>query len=363
MLNTRIVQIVKSLNLPKGEYAIFGSALLEVYGLRDSGDIDFIVTKKLFDELKKTEDWEEFRYSNGDLALKYRGANKDIDVAFYDCQAMPGCDEKGIRAMIKRAENIGGAMFVSLDDILTWKKNFVREKDLVDVKLIEKFMKVQQQKTEILEKVEQKVKEMNDADAAHDHWHVVRVKNLAQKICVAENSDEFRVSMIALLHDVFDWKLNPVEDEEKALRELLDDLGVSKFIGEADLKSIAYDASHISFKGGANRGAKLSLEGQIAQDADRLDGIGAMGMARTFAYGGAKNREIYNPDDGVNPDISPEEYQNLDRKSHSIQHFYEKLLKLKDLMNTKTGREMAQHRHEFMEKFLDEFYAEWEGER
>jgi uncharacterized protein len=136
---------------------------------------------------------------------------------------------------------------------------------------------------------------------------------------------------------------------------------VLKEISEKEAKIITHDAANLSFKGGGNH-AKLSLEGQIAQDADRLDAIGAMGIARTFAYSGAKNREMYNPDEAVR-EISAEEYQNLDRKSHTIQHFYEKLLKLKDLMNTETAKKMAEHRHEFMERYLDEFYAEWEGKK
>jgi uncharacterized protein len=217
-------------------------------------------------------------------------------------------------------------------------------------------------KAEILEKVEANVRKLfTGNDAAHDWWHVFRVRNLAKKIAEQENADEFRTLMIALLHDVFDWKLNPVDDEEAELAKLLETFGVAKYIDETDLKSITHDAAHLSFKGGGNR-AKLSLEGQIAQDADRLDAIGAVGIARAFAYGGAKNRELYNPDDEIR-DISPEEYQNPNRQSHTIQHFYEKLLKLKDLMNTATARKMAAHRHEIMAQFLDEFYAEWEGEK
>ena len=212
----------------------------------------------------------------------------------------------------------------------------------------------------ILRLVEDRVKETSHTEAAHDWWHIFRVNNLSKKICAAEKADEFRVSMIALLHDVFDWKINPVDNEKKAIEKYLSDIGVSKFIIEKDLKIIAHDSVNISFKGGGSR-ATLSLDGQVAQDADRLDALGAIGIARAFTYGGAKNREIYCPDTEIMCDVSPEEYQNPNRKMHTIQHFYEKLLKLKSLMNTETGHKMAEHRHKVMEKFLDEFYKEWEG--
>ena len=140
--NRRIIDIVKALNLPRGEYAVFGSALMEIYGLRDSGDVDFIVTRKLFDELLTTESWKKFQYPNGDWALKFvGGGERGIDVAFHDCAEMPSCDEKSIRAMISRAVEIDGVMFTSWDDILSWKKNYARPKDLKDVELIEEFLK------------------------------------------------------------------------------------------------------------------------------------------------------------------------------------------------------------------------------
>ena len=215
---------------------------------------------------------------------------------------------------------------------------------------------------EIIRKVHDYIKENSHNDTAHDWWHIHRVYELSQKICKKEKGDIFIVSMIALLHDVFDWKINPVENEESVLREFLSDIGVKEFISETNLKIIVHDATNISFKGGGCC-SQLSLAGQIAQDADRLDAIGAIGIARVFTYGGKINREIYNPESNINANILPEEYQNLNRKSHTIGHFYEKLLKLKELINTETGKKMADRRHKFMEKYLDEFYKEWEGKK
>jgi len=137
--NRKIIEIVKKLDLLEGEYAVFGSALLDVLGLRESGDVDLILTKKLFEELARREDWEKFTYeNNGDEALKYQG--DFVDVAFYYCNYFPGCDEAGILGMIKDAAIIEGVNFVSLEDTLKWKRAAGREKDLRDVGMIEGYL-------------------------------------------------------------------------------------------------------------------------------------------------------------------------------------------------------------------------------
>jgi hypothetical protein len=141
VVNRRIIDAVKTLGLPEGEYAVFGSALLEVYGIRDSSDIDFIVTKELYNQLASTPDWKPFKYENGDQALKYQG--KNFDVAFYECKWLPGCTESGVKDFISRATDLDGVSFVSLEDTLKWKSALARPKDLKDIELIKNYQKVE----------------------------------------------------------------------------------------------------------------------------------------------------------------------------------------------------------------------------
>ena len=193
--------------------------------------------------------------------------------------------------------------------------------------------------------------------SGHDWWHIVRVRNLAARIAQAEGGNHFICQMAALLHDLADEKV--AGSEAAGLREvknLLETLELSK----EQVAEIMEIVSGISYKGGHNHRA-LSLEGQIVQDADRLDALGAIGIARTMAYSGNKNRIIHDPTLPVREQMSLEEYRA--QKGSAITHFYEKLLKLKDLMNTQTARKIAQGRHEFLEIYLKQFYAEWDGER
>jgi uncharacterized protein len=165
------------------------------------------------------------------------------------------------------------------------------------------------------------------------------------------------IEMASLLHDIPDEKLNEsvVKGEEK-LNSFLHALELP----EKEKQHIKGIIATISFKGG--NGAPLtSMEAKIVQDADRLDAIGAIGIARAFAYGGKKGQSIFNPDLKVREEISLKEYRN--GKSTSIHHFYEKLLKLKDLLNTDTARQMAESRHQMMETFLEQFYLEWNGQQ
>lgn len=199
--------------------------------------------------------------------------------------------------------------------------------------------------------------ELAGAEGGHDWWHIHRVWKLADTIAQAESTDRFVVQVGALLHDIADSKFHGGDEEigpQKA-REFLQSIHVE----EAIIDHIEQIVANISFKVGRENQVFHSLELDVIQDADRLDAIGAIGIARAFNYGGFKNREMYNPDILPRPDMSREAYRK--NNSPTLNHFYEKLLKLKDLMNTKTGKKLALKRHAFMKQFLEEFYEEWEG--
>jgi uncharacterized protein len=189
----------------------------------------------------------------------------------------------------------------------------------------------------------------------HDWFHVQRVWKTTKYLAKKEGADVFVAELAALLHDIADWKFNGGDETEGARvsRAWLESLGVEEDI----IKKVTSIVEHSSYKG--KQGKKLeTLEGLVMQDADRLDAIGAVGIARVFAYGGSLAREIYNPAIAPIDFTNAEQYKN--NTSTPINHFYEKLLLLKDLMNTATGRKLAQEKHAFMEKYLLEFYKEWE---
>ena len=212
--------------------------------------------------------------------------------------------------------------------------------------------------TEVSATVRDHVRSVSLGEATgHDWWHVSRVAALAARICEAEGGDPLRVELTALLHDVFDEKFYD-GDAGTALSDLIDELGVCAVFSPGVWDGIISDILHLGFQGGFDQ-TPLSLEGRIVQDADRLDAIGAIGIARAFAYGGAKGRELYNPEEGIVAVATAEAYRSGSR--HTINHFYEKLLLLRDRMNTDTAREIAERRHRFMEAYLAEFYREWEG--
>lgn len=197
-----------------------------------------------------------------------------------------------------------------------------------------------------------------NAEGGHDWWHIQRVWQLSRTIATVEKASLFVVELGALLHDIADSKFHDGNEDlgaQKA-REFLSALKVD----EATIEHVVQIIDNISFKGGKEAQKFKSIELDIVQDADRLDAIGAIGIARTFNYGGFKNRELYNPDIKPNLQMTKEEYKNS--TAPTINHFYEKLLLLKDRMNTETGRNMAEYRHLFMEAFLEEFYREWSGE-
>lgn len=190
-----------------------------------------------------------------------------------------------------------------------------------------------------------------DDFSGHDWWHVSRVYRLSKFIAEKENANMFLVSMAALLHDVDDWKLN--KHESFRAKEWLIQCDLDKKIQNEILKII----SEVSFRGSGEVIIPSTIEGKIVQDADRLDALGAIGIARTFAYGGANKREIYNPEQAPEIHKTFDEYKS--KQSHTINHFYEKLLLLKDLMNTETAKKLAIKRHQIMVSFLDDFNAEW----
>ncbi|MGT2929020.1 HD domain-containing protein [Streptococcus dentasini] len=212
-------------------------------------------------------------------------------------------------------------------------------------------------KKKILASTRRFVKDTLAGEASgHDWWHIARVTKTALTIARAEGANLFICEMAALLHDMADSKLF---DEDKALDEVENFL-TEQGLSQAQITEITSIMTGISYKGGHNS-AELSLEGKVVQDADRLDAIGAIGIARTFVYSGNKGRLIHDPNMKPRENLSLEDYRK--GKDTAIMHFYEKLLKLKNLMNTTEGTRLAQGRHEFMETYLQQFYAEWEGER
>ena len=207
----------------------------------------------------------------------------------------------------------------------------------------------------IIEKTKEFVKnKLYGEGSGHDWFHIERVYNLSRFLSNEEKADNFIVEMTALLHDIDDWKFsNGTKTNTTITEEFLNSVNVDK----ESINKIITIIKTMSFKGGVVNSTQNTIEGMIVQDADRLDAIGAIGIARTFAYGGSKNRPIYDPNIAPINFTSLEEVKNAE--NHTINHFYEKLLKLKDLMNTDSAKIIAEKRHKFMEDFLKEFYSEW----
>ncbi|SNB10514.1 putative hydrolase [Flavobacterium psychrophilum] len=219
-------------------------------------------------------------------------------------------------------------------------------------------------KTEIMKNLINKTilfvkQKLENAEGGHDWFHIERVYKNAILIASAEKCNEMVVKLGALLHDIADSKFYNGDETvgPKMAREFLEAENVSEEIINHVIKII----ENISFKGGNFNKNFASKELEIVQDADRLDAIGAIGIARTFNYGGFKNRQLYNPEIVPNLSMNKEEYKNS--QSPTLNHFYEKLLLLKDKMNTETGKKIAQERHHYMETFLEQFHFEWNGER
>ena len=193
--------------------------------------------------------------------------------------------------------------------------------------------------------------------SGHDWWHVYRVWKNAIQIARQEQVDMFVVELAALLHDIADWKFNDGNEDigPQLAREWLESIAADEKV----ILHVCQIIQDISFKGIGVKSEMKTLEGKVVQDADRLDAIGAIGIGRAFAYGGSKGREMYNPDIKPEKHDSFEEYKNS--KGTSINHFYEKLLLLKGLMNTEAGKKKAEKRHAITVDFLQEFLLEWEG--
>jgi uncharacterized protein len=210
----------------------------------------------------------------------------------------------------------------------------------------------------IIKKTIQFVKEtLADAEAGHDWFHIERVYKTALTINAQEKGDELIVALAALLHDIADPKFNDGDEEigPRIAGEFLESINVDPSIIE-HVKQIIIN---LSYKASLGIVTFHSKELDIVQDADRLDAIGAIGIARAFTYGGYKNRVLYDPEIKPNMSMSKEEYKNS--TGPTINHFYEKLFLLKDLMKTPAGKNIAQKRHNFMQEYLDQFYDEWAG--
>ena len=201
--------------------------------------------------------------------------------------------------------------------------------------------------------------ELSSAEGGHDWFHIERVYKNALLISKTETVDELIVGLATLLHDIADSKFHNGDESigPNKASEFLSEMNVDERI----IRQVVEIISEMSFKNSiGEKTRERSLEFQVVQDADRLDAIGAIGIARCFNYGGFKNRKLYDPEIAPNLNMTKEEYKKSD--APTINHFYEKLLLLKDKMNTKTGKQIAEERHSFMEGYLKQFYAEWNGE-
>ena len=208
----------------------------------------------------------------------------------------------------------------------------------------------------IIRETEKYIKSHFQHDSSgHDWWHIYRVRNLALHLSRKEGGNRFDIEMAALLHDLDDWKIN-ADNKEPRTKVWLEKQGISTEIARKIIQII----DEVSFKGAGVETPVSTLEAMVVQDADRLDAMGAIGIARTFAYGGNKGRLLYDPA------VSPELHESFDSykktSAPTINHFYEKLLLLKDRLNTETAKKIAAGRHRFMETYLERFFKEWEGE-
>ncbi len=192
----------------------------------------------------------------------------------------------------------------------------------------------------------------------HDWWHVDRVRRTARRIAIEEGADPDLSELAALLHDVADWKFHDGDDTAgpRAARDWLQSLQAPAEV----IDHVCTIIAEVSFKGAGVKTEMSSLTGRCVQDADRLDAIGAIGVARAFAFGGAFGRAMYDPEHP--PELHADFAAYKSKGGPTINHFYEKLLLLKDRMQTPTGKRLAEERHRFLEKFLDQFYREWNAD-
>ena len=204
---------------------------------------------------------------------------------------------------------------------------------------------------------EKYIKQYFEKDSSgHDWWHIYRVRKIALVISEKEGGDKFIIEMAALLHDLDDWKISDDESLAKTVKWLY-----SLNVPEHYIQQIVDIIKQVSYKGLGVETPANNIEAKIVQDADRLDALGAIGIARTFAYGGSKGRLIYDPDIPPIMHNNFESYKN--NSAPTINHFYEKLLHLKNRMQTKTGKNMAEDRHKYLENYLHQFYSEWDAKK
>ena len=209
----------------------------------------------------------------------------------------------------------------------------------------------------LVDQVKKSIISQFEGDATgHDWHHISRVLNISRFIQSQEGGNLEVIELAALLHDISDHKFNggKLDEGGKIAHDLLIELGADQIIAN----EVKYIVDNVSYKGANTKVEMKTLEGRIVQDADRLDAIGAIGVARTFAYGGHKGQPMYNPDSAPKLHSSFEDY--VSSGTNTINHFYEKLLLLADRLNTETAKRMGKERHQYMEQFLEQFYSEWD---
>jgi len=211
-----------------------------------------------------------------------------------------------------------------------------------------------------VERTVQLVKEkLGEDTTGHDYFHIMRVRTLAARLAALEGADVFVVELAALLHDIADWKFHggDLNEGPRVASEWLQSIGEKP----QTIERVAAIIKEVSYKGAGVRTTPASLEGKVVQDADRLDALCAIGIARTFAYGGRFERQMYDPDRPPVMHQSFEEYKNA--KGTTLNHFYEKILLLKDRLNTESARALAEERHKYVADFVERFLLEWEGKK
>lgn len=210
---------------------------------------------------------------------------------------------------------------------------------------------------QLIEKTRKHVKNVLELEySGHDYWHIHRVWKMAQRLAKEENANTLIIELTALLHDLGDPKISSYNTASQPAKKWLSKLTKNEEL----ISEVCHIIDNMSFRD-ENSAEPLSLEGKIVQDADRLDAIGAIGISRVFSFVGNKNMLVHNPNTNPNLNMTSEEYKK--NNSTAINHFYEKLLLLKDKMNTNSAKKIAQSRHAFMKEFLDRFYKEWEGKK
>lgn len=215
-------------------------------------------------------------------------------------------------------------------------------------------------KKDILKQTESHIQKLLDGEGSgHDWWHIHRVRNTSKKIATVEGADLYIVELAALLHDIADHKFH--DGDETIGPKIAGDWLQSLNVANDDILHVQEIIRDLSFKGANVDTPMKTIEGQCVQDADRLDAMGAIGIARAFAFGGHKSRALHDPNSTPTMHNSFDAYKN--DEGPTIHHFYEKLLLLKDRMNTNYGKQLANERHTFMEQYLSRFFSEWKGEQ